>query len=166
LRGQVAVEGASPPASHRGQVAVEFMLYTGVFIFIAVVAFVAVTDLQNSEVPLQQNGLVKETGDSFVNVFTLAVKGGEGFSYNYTFPKTIYSLPYQINFKNLDQTNATMLIEWNGSYGAFSYQYQLPPYNYFVSGSCLSGEVLSSTNCKNVLMLNNDGENLTITQLS
>lgn len=141
------------------------MLYTGVFIFIAVVAFVVVTELQNSEVPLQQNSLVKETGDGFVNALTLAVKGGEGFSYNYTFPKTIYGLPYTVNFNNLDQPNATMLIEWNGSYGTFSYQYPLPSYNYFISGSCLSGEVMNSKGCNNVLMLNNDGENLTITQL-
>jgi hypothetical protein len=107
------------------------MLYTAVFIFVAVVAFVAVSSLQSTEIPLQQNALVKETGDGFVNVITLAVKGGEGFSYNYT----------------------------------FSYQYDLPPYNYFISGACLGGQVLGSTNCSNVLMLNNDGENLTITQL-
>jgi hypothetical protein len=141
------------------------MLYTAVFIFVAVVAFVAVSSLQSTEIPLQQNALVKETGDGFVNVITLAVKGGEGFSYNYTFPKTIYGLPYRVNLNNLDQPNASMLIEWDGHYGPFSYQYDLPPYNYFISGACLGGQVLGSTNCSNVLMLNNDGENLTITQL-
>jgi hypothetical protein len=142
------------------------MLYTSVFIFIAVVAFVAVSNLQSTEIPLQQNSLVKETGDGFVNVITLAVKGGEGFSYNYTFPKTIYGLPYRVNMNNLDQPNASILIEWDGNYGPFSYQYDLPPYNYFISGSCLGGQILGSANCTNVLMLNNDGENLTITQLS
>ena len=165
-KGQVAAERTSSSASHlRGQVAVEFMLYTAVFMFIAVVAFVVISDLQTSEVPLQQNSLVKETGDGFVSVMTLSVKGGEGFSYNYTFPKTIYGLPYSLNLRNLDSVNRTMLIEWNGSYGAFSYQYDVPPYNYKIAGSCLGDEILNSTECSNVLMLNNDGQNLTISQL-
>lgn len=156
---------ARPPSGLRGQVAVEFMLYTAVFMFVAVVAFVVVSDLQTSEVPLQQNSLVKETGDGFVNVLTLSVKGGEGFSYNYTFPKTIYGLPYRVNMNNLDSANRTILIEWNGSYGYFSYQYDVPPYNYKFAGGCLSDQVLNSTECGNVLMLNNDGQNLTISQL-
>lgn len=167
LEAQMAVERIRFAArSLRGQVAVEFMLYTAVFMFVAVVAFVVVSDLQASEIPLQQNTLVKETGDGFVGVLTLAVKGGEGFSYNYTFPKTIYGLPYTLDLRNANTPRPTILIEWDGSYGPFSYQYDIPPYDYRFGGGCLGDGILNSSECGNVLMLNNDGQNLTISQLS
>ena len=153
------------PHSHRGQVATEFMMYTAVFMFIAIASFVVVSDLQGSEVPLQQNIVAKETGESFVSVLTLAVKAGEGFSYNYTFPRTIFGKPYHIDMRGLNAASRFMIIEWAGDYGDFSYQYSLPVYEYKVEGSCLTGEVLDSSHCSNLLMINNDGENLTITQM-
>ncbi len=141
------------------------MLYTAVFMFIAVAAFVVVGDLQKSEVPLQQNTLAKETGDGFVSVLTLSVKGGTGFSYNYTFPRTIFGKPYLIDMRNIDNPSPTILISWDGDYGPFSYQFDVPRYNYRVSGGCMSGSVLNSSSCTDKLTLNNDGENLTITQV-
>ncbi len=152
------------PLRNRGQVAIEFMLYTTVFMFVAVAAFIVVNSTQSSEIPLQQNVLAKETGSGFVNVISLAVKAGPGFSYNYTFPKSLYNIPYKISFTRLSDGNFFVL-DWPGSYGDFSYSYGVPLYNYQFSGSCLNGEVLISSECSNVLMLNNDGEKLTITQL-
>ncbi len=148
----------------RGQVATEFMLYTAVFMFVAVAAFVVVSDLQRSEIPLQQNSLAKETGDGFVSVLTLAVKGGTGFSYNYTFPRTLFGRPYLIDMNKLSLANSALTIDWNGDYGPFAYEYNVPTYHYFVGGGCISGGILNSSSCSNVLMLNNDGQNLTITQ--
>lgn len=150
--------------SRYGQVATEFMLYTTVFMFIVVVSFVIVNQLQSTEVPLQQNRVAKETGEGFANALTLSVKGGEGFSYNYTFPKTIFGIPYKMDFTELTTNRNTMILEWEGPYGNFSYSYNVPTYNYIIGGGCLSGNVLISNQCSNVLMLNNDGENLTITQ--
>ena len=164
-KGQVAIERTKFAARHRGQVATEFMLYTAVFMFIAIAAFVVVSDLQSSEVPFHQNTVAKETGDSFVSVLTLAVKAGEGFSYNYTFPRTIFGKPYRMDMRGLNDASKFMFIEWTGDYGNFSYQYSMPVYEYKVEGSCLTGEVLDSSHCSNMLMINNDGENLTITQL-
>jgi hypothetical protein len=164
-RGQVAVK--RPSASTRnlhGQVAVEFMIYTAIFMFVAVAAFIVVTDLQRSEIPQQQNVLARETGHGFVTMMTLAMKGGKGFSYNYTFPKTMYGSPYALYLTNLTIGNF-MMVEWNGSYGSFSYQYDVPRFNYKVEGACIQGGVLRSDQCSNMLMLSNDGENLTLTQL-
>jgi hypothetical protein len=143
------------------------MLYTAVFIFVAIAAFVVVNNLQSSEVPFHQNTLAKETGDGFVNSLTLAVKGGQGFSYNYSFPKTLYARPYKIDFGNINAENSSIIINYVGDYSNFSYMYPVPGYKYVVvtSGHCLSSSVLESNVCSNVLMLNNDGENLTITQL-
>jgi len=151
--------------SLRGQAATEFLLYTAVFMLIAIAAFVVVSDLQTSEVPLQQNIVAKETGDGFVTALTLAVKGGEGFSYNYSFPQTIFARPYVIDMSGLGAQNSSIIIEYVGDYANFSYMYDVPKYNYRLSGSCMAGSALDSTACSNVLMLFNDGENLTITQL-
>lgn len=132
---------------------------------IAIAAFVVVGDLQSSEVPLQQNTVAKETGEGFVTAITLAVKGGQGFSYNYSFPSTIFARPYLINLSGLNAQNSSIIIDYLGDYGDFSYQYDVPKYNYRIEGACIGGLAIDSTACSNVIMLKNDGENLTITQL-
>ncbi|MEW6748672.1 MAG: hypothetical protein AB1295_03115 [Candidatus Micrarchaeota archaeon] len=173
FKGQVAIERPSAAAGNlRGQVATEFMLYTAVFMFMAIAAFVVVGDLQRSEIPLSQNTVAKETGESFVSVITLAVKGGEGFSYNYTFPRTVFGRTYRMDMRLLDAPEPSIMMDWAGDYGNFSYQYGMPDYEYKIEGSCLAApslekpaDVLDSSYCSNTIMLVNDGENLTITQL-
>ena len=153
----------------KGQVATEFMLYTAVFMFIAIAAFLIVDDLQKSELPLQQTRAVKEVGDGFLNAITLSIKGGEGFTYHYTFPTTLFGIPYKIDMTSLSPSSGSsrpnLIIDWTGSYGNFSYQYYVPIYKYKFGG-CLSSTapILTSNACSNVLTLNNDGENLTLTQ--
>jgi hypothetical protein len=149
----------------RGQVATEFLLYTAVFMFITIAAFVVVNQLLSSEIPLQQNTVAKETGDQLADAVTLSVKGGLGFSYNYTFPRTIFGNPYRVYLTNL--SDGFMLMEWTGEYGDFTYSYPVPSgFGYKVEGSCLSGAVLESEMCSNMLMFVNDGENLTVRQLA
>ena len=148
---------------NKGQVAVEFMVYTAVFMFIAIAAFLAVNQLQTTEIPLQQNNVAKETGEGFATVVTLSVTGGEGFSYKYTFPRTVFGLPYTIHF--LSPTNDVIILEWEGSYGNFSSSYNVPSYPYKFQG-CLSDKKFVSNECSNTLIFENDGENLTITQVN
>lgn len=150
-------------SSRRGQVATEFLLYTAVFMFVTIAAFVVVNQLLTTEIPLQQNIVAKETGDTFANVITLSVKGGTGFSYNYTFPRTVFGLPYRVYLGNL--SDGYMILEWQGNYGNFSYSYLVPGYDYRLGGGCITGGMLNSSACSNILTLENDGENLTITQL-
>jgi len=150
----------------RGQVATEFMLYTGVFMFMTVAAFIVVSHMIRNEVPLQQNIVAKETGQNLADVVTLSVKGGEGFSYKYIFPRQIYKNPYKVYLTNLDE--GFMMIDWQGEYGNFSYQYDVPYYeNYeIVDNGCITAEILESdSSCSNVLLLNNDGNTLTIEQV-
>lgn len=155
-------EGRAAP-SLRGQVATEFMLYTTVFMFVAIAAFVVVSSLQSSEIPLQQNTVAREVGDGFATVMNLAVKGGPGFSYNYTYPKTVFNLPYSITL--LPGGNNVFILEWAGSYGNFSYQYDMPAYGYSLEG-CLADGVLVSDECENMLRLSNNGSILTIEQVA
>jgi hypothetical protein len=165
LHGQVAIERTSFSAGNlKGQVATEFMLYTSLFIVVAIAAFLVVADLQRSEIQAQENKVVKEVGDNFVNAITLSVKGGEGFSYTYNFQKTLFNIPYTVYFENTNSENASIVIEWAGSYGNFSYVYYVPAYTYQFGGTCFADSILISDQCGNILTLYNDGENLIITQ--
>ncbi|MBI5046634.1 hypothetical protein HZC07_02785 [Candidatus Micrarchaeota archaeon] len=150
--------------TRRAQVAAEFVLYTSIFMIVTIIAFLVVNSQQNSEIPLQQNTVLKQTGQGFATAITLAIKGGEGFSYRYVFPQTIYARPYQINFTQGQTGEDDLLIDWEGQYGNFSYVYPLPAYNYRITGNCISGRNLVSNKCTNVLLLNNDGNTLTIEQ--
>lgn len=147
-----------------GQVAAEFMLYTAVFMLIAVAAFLAVNSMQQSDIPLQQNTLARETGQGFVTALTLAVKGGTNFTYTYRFPKNIFGKPYTLNFNKIDE--GSLFMEWTGDYGQFSYMYGIPAYDYEIEGDCMQNSILTSSQCTNVLELYNDGETLHISQLA
>ncbi len=162
-RGQVAIEKNPFSAGHlRAQVAAEFMLYIGVFMILLMAAFIVINDLQSSEIPLRQNTVAREVGDGFARSITLAVQGGSGFSYNYTFPKTIFDSPYTIS---IDDKSKTAILDWQSTYGNFSYSYKLPFYNYIlIHDECISSAVISSGTCSNLLILNNDGQSLTIRQ--
>lgn len=148
--------------SFKGQVAAEFLLYSSIFILVALIAFLVVNQLQSSELPYRQNLVAKETGESFANVILLTVKGGRGFSYLFNFPKTLFGSPYKITFVS-DEKKA-IILDWQGPYGAFSYSYPLPIYDYYLTGSCFNGQnVLVSDSCNvDYITLNNNGVGLTI----
>lgn len=158
--------------SFRGQVATEFFLYTAVFMFVVIAAFFVVNQLQSTEIPIRENTVAKETGEFFSGSIALAVRGGTGFTYNYTFPRTVLGKPYRLSFSN---DSKIMILDWQGRYGSFSQSYNLPPYDYYfplTRENCIDkgiqtvGEVYifnsSKTGCLNVLTLYNDGSKLTV----
>ena len=162
----------------KGQVATEFLLYSVVFLFMAITAFLIVNQIQRTEIPARENAIAKETGQDFANVISLSIKAGEGFTYNYTFPRVLFlaasnsGLPYRIYFQPGGSYN--MIMEWPGSYGNFSRSYPLPVYGYeyVEDGSCImleEGEevagdetyYLDSSGCSG-LILSNEGRVLTV----
>ena len=146
----------------KGQVAAEFMMYSAVFMFLVIAAYVVINQIQSVELPARQNSVAKETGQGFVNAISLSVKGSQGFSYRYIFPKTILGSPYSIDLSNM-ATRKVIYLTWAGNYGNASFAYDLPPYNYLIRGGCLeSTNTLYSDQCSNILVLNNDGQNLTL----
>lgn len=153
----------------RGQVATEFLMYTTVFMFVAVAAFVVVNQVMRTEIPSRENAIAKDTGDIFITSISLAVRSGDGFTYNYTFPRTILGRPYTLSFQP-DKGN--VILDWAGSYGNFSQSYPLPQYTYsIVTGNCMESKrtvddtdyyIFNSTKCSNVLSLSNSGGILTV----
>jgi len=150
--------------AEKGQVSIEFFIYVTLFMFVVIGAFILINYLQSMEIPAQHSKIVKLTGDEFANAITLAVKGGSGFTYNYTFPKTILGVPYAIYFQPAGSN--TMIMEWPGPYGNFSYSYTLPAYDYAYGGDsgCILDRELTSNDCSNRITLSNDGSTLTISQ--
>lgn len=144
-----------------GQVSTEFFMYVIIFMMVVIAAFIMINYMQNTEIPAQQNRIARFTGEEFANVITLAVKGGVGFTYNYTFPRTVMGMPYSITFEP-NEANV-IIMEWNGAYGNFSYSYNIPAYGYEYDG-CVFDKKLVSNQCSNVLTLSNDGRKLKITQ--
>lgn len=146
----------------KGQVAIEFLLYSTVFMFLVIAAYIVINQIQSVELPKQQNSVAKETGQAFANAISLSVKGQQGFNYRYAFPKTILGYPYSIDLSSL-QSRKVIYFNWPGAYGNASFVFDVPNYNYIIGdGSCLSTSVLYSERCTNILVLNNDGENLTL----
>ena len=146
----------------RGQVATEFFVYTSVFIFIVIAAFISLSYIQTAEIPTREATLAKEVGEDFANSINLAANAGKGFSYNYSFSKTILGKEYLITF---DEDNSRLAITWQGTYNNFTYAYPLSSYDYEFNG-CISDveKKLASNGCKNKIQLFNDGEKLIITQ--
>ena len=149
------------PQQVKGQVAAEFLLYSTVFMFLVIAAYIVINQVQSVELPQRQNSVAKETGQSFANAISLSVKGQQGFNYRYSFPKTILGSPYSIDLSSLS-SQKSFYLNWAGAFGNASFAYDVPSYNYIISGSCLSGNVLNSNQCSNILILTNDGENLTL----
>ncbi len=149
----------------KAQVATEFLVYTGVFMALVILAFLVVSSTQKSELPLRQNALAKETADGFFSVLSLAVRAGDGFSYTYEYPKTLLGVPYSYKFiREGDQTFLRMF--WNGTYANFTYVNRLPQYDYRISSECLvDGEIVSDA-CENRLSLKNERGTLTVTVVS
>ena len=172
-KGQVAIPQRSAASSHqRGQVATEFFLYVAVFMFMAIAAFFIINAVQSSEIPRTEATIAKDTGELFASSITMAVKNGNGFTYNYSFPRTILGNPYSLSFSTANG-NYFMVLDWEGRYGNFSESYSIPDYNYTfpLAEECIvpSTEApgvfvfeSSKAGCSDMLMLRNDGSNLTV----
>ncbi|MEK6982378.1 MAG: hypothetical protein AABX38_05590 [Candidatus Micrarchaeota archaeon] len=150
-------------AHHKGQVATEFLMYTGMFILMVVIAFVAVSYIQSAELPARQANLIKQTGEEFSSAINLAVTAGTGFKYSFTFPKSILERDYLMLF---DTSNSRLIIVSGEDPQTFTYAYPLNAYNYRLEGCIASNNKLQASQCKNTLELYNDGNTLTIRQPS
>jgi len=150
----------------KGQVATEFLLYSGVFLFVVIAAFTAVSIIQKTEIGRHESQLAKEMGGSFSDGMTLAVHGGEGFNYTMTFPKYIMGRNYTIDFKAA-QEGGLVILDWQGSYAMISHAYTVPLYDYEYEG-CVeqNDDRLISSECKNEVTFYNTGEKVFVTQRS
>lgn len=144
----------------KGQVATEFFLYAGVFLLVIIFSFAIVSSVQGSEIQFRESILSKEAGNSFADTVNLAIRSGEGFHYNLTFRKTLLSRQYEVFF---DDANGRLFFIWPGTYGNITNFYTIATYDYRFSG-CASGKTITSSRCKNILALYNNGSTLFVEQ--
>ncbi|MFH2106443.1 MAG: hypothetical protein ABII22_04230 [Candidatus Micrarchaeota archaeon] len=155
----------------RGQVAIEFFVYSAMFLFVVVAAYFLVNYMQESEIPPKENSLVEEVGQSFADAATLSVYGGKGFTYTFSFSKSVLGNKYYISMYG-DKLG----IDSKMGSSEFGSIYTLPKYNYIYEGDCwddregvdkdnnpVVAKILDVSKCKNYLTFSNDGDVLTIT---
>ncbi|MGV8176747.1 MAG: hypothetical protein ACP5NX_03040 [Candidatus Bilamarchaeaceae archaeon] len=111
---------------NRGQVSTEFFTYSGVFLaFVAMIAGV-VFFVQGAEMAEKESLLARETGEQFADAVSLAVRAGDGFTYNMDYPKTLLGGEYQVYF--VPKTDkGVIIINWKGKYGEYTFSYVVPP---------------------------------------
>lgn len=130
--------------SRKGQVAVEFFIYAGVFLAIAIMAFSLTTFTERGEVALRESQYFYEFGQRFSYASTVAFRGGEGFVYDSYFPGNINGKPYGVYYVTEvdhmgDPMRSSVILNWSGTYQDYTYSYVVPPADYSpVRGSCAS----------------------------
>ncbi len=169
LNSQVAIGLKGNPPNYRklkAQVAVEFFMYSGVFLFVLLAALAMIQVLQTSEIPAQESRLAKEQGQLIADSLSLSVVAGQGFSYNLILPKKMLGRPYEVAFNS---SPPVMVLSWNTSIGEVNYLYSLPTYDYLFE-DCLEDStgtysgLLRSDQCSNILDITNDGSKLVVRQ--
>lgn len=119
--------------SGKGQIAVEFLIYAGLFMIIAIAVYVLVSFTERGEVGIRESQLVNAFGYKFGYSPTVAFKGGEGFVYQIDFPAKLDNRPYNVVFICMQEAGArscTTHVSWQGTYQQYEYVYTIAPANY------------------------------------
>lgn len=150
---------------HKGQAATEFLLYTGVFMFMVIAAFAALSFVEASEIPAKEALVARTTGDGIVDSINLAVGAGRGYNSTVIFPRVILGRPFTLSF--VEKNGNFVILDWQSSGGQVSQSYTLAGYRYTYEG-CVSGlrPNVTSNKCRNSLNLYNNGTHLIISQES
>ena len=118
----------------KGQVAIEFLMYAGLFMIIAIGAYLLTSFTERGEVSLRESQFINAFGYKFASAPTVAYKGGEGLSYDIAFPKKLEDRPYNVTYIcrgiSTEEGNCHVQIGWNGTYQEFNYPYVIAPANY------------------------------------
>lgn len=122
-------------ASNKGQIAVEFLIYAGLFMIIAIAVYVLVSFTERGEIGVRESQLASAFGYKFGYSPTVAFKGGEGFVYEINFPSKLDNRPYEVTFICMEDAGArscTTHVAWTGTYQQYEYVYTIAPAHYKV----------------------------------
>lgn len=118
--------------SRKGQVAIEFLMYAGLFLIIAIAAYVLTTFTERGEVSFRESQIINAFGYKFSSAPTIAHKGGEGFTFDVSFPKKLENRAYNVTYACVGNTydegrGCYVQVGWNGTYQEFTYPYIIAP---------------------------------------
>lgn len=119
--------------NRKGQVALEFLVYAGVFLLIAVAAYALTYFTQRGEVSLRESQMFREFGYKFQYAGIVAYRGGPGFTYDLYFPAMMDGKPYDLVFMTYGRASNVKTV-WNGTSAEFAYLYAIPLAEYVQGG--------------------------------
>ncbi|MEW5996233.1 MAG: hypothetical protein AB1657_01415 [Candidatus Micrarchaeota archaeon] len=155
-----ARNGKQETRNRKGQVALEFLVYAGVFLLIAVAAYALTYFTQRGEVAFRESQMFREFGYKFQYAAIVAYRGGPGFTYDLYFDKNIDGRPFSLAFVTRGGAS-TVNTAWNGTSSEFAYLYSIPYASYEAEGSCATesgGAVeVDGEEANGHLLFSNDG---------
>lgn len=116
----------------KGQVAIEFLMYAGLFMIIAIAAFVLTSFAERGDIGLRESELLDAFGYRFASAPTLAYKGGGGTIYDISLPRKLDGKEYGIVYVCLIEGGCSVQVSWGGSYGEYAYSYMIAPARYVI----------------------------------
>ena len=144
----------------KGQVALEFLVYAGVFLLIAVAAYTLTYFTQRGEVAMRESQMFREFGYKFQYAAIVAYRGGPGFTYDLYFPQNIDGKPFDLSYFTYNGVSNVKTV-WNGTSSEYAYLYPIPLATYepgdrdcFKEGS---GAVIDVDEAKGHILLSNKG---------
>jgi hypothetical protein len=138
-------------AWHKGQVAIEFLMYAGLFMIIAIAAFVLTTFAERGDIGIRESQLLDAFGYRFASAPTIAYKGGEGLIYDISFSRQLDNRQYNVTYACLNDGACSVQVSWKGSFEDYAYSYVIAPAKYEIGNpdlgdvSCLSKPPISSS---------------------
>ena len=120
-------------AGKKGQVAIEFLMYAGLFMIIAIAAYVLTSFTERGEVSIRESQLINAFGYKFASAPTIAYKGGEGFVYDISFPKKLEGKDYNVTYicsTSGGERSCYIQVAWPGTYQEMNYPYTIAPARY------------------------------------
>lgn len=120
-------------ASNKGQIAVEFLIYAGLFMIIAIAVYMLVSFTERGEIGVRESQLVSAFGYKFGYAPTVDFKGGQGFVYDISFPAQLDNRPYNVTYICMSEgglRSCAAHIVWMGTYQQYEYVYTIAPANY------------------------------------
>lgn len=146
--------------SKKGQVAMEFLVYAGVFLLIAVAAYALTYFTQRTEVSVHESRMFREFGYKFQYAAIAAYRGGPGFTYDLYFQKNIDGKPYELVFRSGRELSEVKTV-WNGTSAEFAYVYSIPYADYRAGeGNCVEaggGVKVDVAGSNGHILLRNEG---------
>ncbi len=113
----------------KGQVALEFLVYAGVFLLIAVSAYALTYFTEQGEVAARESQMFREFGYRFQYAAIVAYRGGPGFTYDLYFPETIDGKPFGLSYFTYNRVSSVRTM-WNGTSSEYVYLYPIPLASY------------------------------------
>lgn len=126
-------------SNKKGQVALEFLVYAGVFLLIAVAAYALTYYTQRGEISIRESQMFREFGYKFQYAAIVAYRGGDGFTYDVYFQENMDGRPYLLTFMTAGD-DSSVKTAWNGTSSEFTYLYTIPHAIYRQgAGDCVHG---------------------------